>query len=280
MRRGALPLVRRLPLPRLTGEARTSVSTASGTGLFDPNGSLGRGDARGARADVTRLRRLGRPSPVSGRRSATAPARTSAPAAVTRGRAAVMVGTSGAARVVYDAATPTPRPGLFLYRLDARAVLRGRRALGRRQSARMARAHAARLRHAGLAERKPAAHGLTFLPFLGGERSLGWDADRRGSIAGLSFATTPTTSRRPRSKASATASRRARCDRRLESVVATGAALLANPPRCRCRQRARPPRASVRQSRRDRRAARRSSGWSGSVSRSWRPGHPGRRAAP
>ena len=33
---------------------------------------------------------------------------------------------------------------------------------------------------AGLAERPPAAHGLVFLPFLGGERSLGWDASRRG----------------------------------------------------------------------------------------------------
>jgi gluconokinase len=34
-------------------------------------------------------------------------------------------------------------------------------------------------------------HGLTFLPFLGGERSLGWDAHRRGLLAGLTFATTP-----------------------------------------------------------------------------------------
>ena len=42
---------------------------------------------------------------------------------------------------------------------------------------------------AGLAERPAAAHGLVFSPFLGGERSLGWDANRRGAIRGLSFAT-------------------------------------------------------------------------------------------
>src|SRR5205085_2858848 len=43
----------------------------------------------------------------------------------------------------------------------------------------------------GLAERAPGAHGLVFRSFLGGERSLGWDPTRRGEIQGLSFATTP-----------------------------------------------------------------------------------------
>jgi sugar (pentulose or hexulose) kinase len=34
-------------------------------------------------------------------------------------------------------------------------------------------------------------HGLSFLPFLGGERSLGWDPNRRGLLSGLTFRTTP-----------------------------------------------------------------------------------------
>jgi sugar (pentulose or hexulose) kinase len=34
-------------------------------------------------------------------------------------------------------------------------------------------------------------HGLTFLPFLGGERSTGWDSDATGTIHGLTFDTTP-----------------------------------------------------------------------------------------
>ena len=49
-------------------------------------------------------------------------------------------------------------------------------------------------RPGGIAERAPDEHGLTFLPFLGGERSTGWDARRRGAISGLTFETTPRTS--------------------------------------------------------------------------------------
>ena len=80
-----------------------------------------------------------------------------------------------------------------------------------------------------LADRPAAAHGLTFLPFLGGERSLGWDPNRRGSIDGLTFATTPLDI--------AQAALEGVCYRLadvldaidgLESIVATGAALLAN----------------------------------------------------
>jgi gluconokinase len=70
---------------------------------------------------------------------------------------------------------------------------------------------------------------LTFLPFLGGERSLGWDPNRRGSIEGLAFATTPLDI--------AQAALEGVCYRLadvldaiggIESVVGTGGALLAN----------------------------------------------------
>jgi gluconokinase len=42
-----------------------------------------------------------------------------------------------------------------------------------------------------LAGRGPSDHGLTFLPFLGGERSTGWNSHAHGAVHGLSFETTP-----------------------------------------------------------------------------------------
>jgi gluconokinase len=140
-----------------------------------------------------------------------------------------MVGTSAAARVVYAAPAAEPRPGLFLYRLDDGRFCEGG-ALSDGGNL-----HAWFLRTlrdpdtSELADRPAAAHGLTFLPFLGGERSLGWNPERRGAIEGLTFATTPLDI--------AQAGLEAVCYRLadvldaiggLESFVATGAALLAN----------------------------------------------------
>lgn len=42
-----------------------------------------------------------------------------------------------------------------------------------------------------LATMDPDGHGLTVLPFLGGERSLGWTSDAQGMVYGLTLATTP-----------------------------------------------------------------------------------------
>jgi sugar (pentulose or hexulose) kinase len=39
-------------------------------------------------------------------------------------------------------------------------------------------------------------HGLVFLPFLGGERSIGWDPHQTGALLGLTFDTTPADIRR------------------------------------------------------------------------------------
>ena len=105
---------------------------------------------------------------------------------VSRERAAVMVGTSAATRVVFAADSVEPRPGLFLYRLDGgRFCLGGALSDGGNLYAWLG-----QTLHEPIGEPSP-EHGLTFLPFLGGERSLGWDPDRRGLIAGLTFATTP-----------------------------------------------------------------------------------------
>jgi gluconokinase len=104
-------------------------------------------------------------------------------------RAALMVGTSAALRVLYETERPQPRPGLFLYRYDGRRVIEG--------GALSDGGNLYRWLEDTLAEPDkgsvPASeeHGLTVLPFLGGERSTGWDPDARGAILGLTFDTTP-----------------------------------------------------------------------------------------
>jgi gluconokinase len=219
-------------LLRLTGEARTSVSTASGTGLFDPNALAWDGETLAALGlETSHLAPLS-DEPVAGVWPALGDGACSnvGVGCVTRGRAAVMVGTSAAARVVYEAPQAEPRPGLFLYRLDGtRFCEGGALSDGGNLHAWLQRT----LRDVDtseIADRPAAAHGLTFLPFLGGERSLGWDPNRRGSIEGLAFATTPLDI--------AQAALEGVCYRLadvldaiggIESVVGTGGALFANP---------------------------------------------------
>jgi gluconokinase len=109
---------------------------------------------------------------------------------MTRERAALMVGTSGAFRVLYESKRPQPKPGLFLYLADARRVVEGGALSdGGNLFAWLERTLAGAT--GSLAERDPSDHGLVFLPFLGGERSTGWDPEARGTIHGLTFETTP-----------------------------------------------------------------------------------------
>jgi gluconokinase len=104
--------------------------------------------------------------------------------AVEEGRACLSIGTSGALRLVVELGR-APRPGLFLYRLDAERLVEGGAIsdggnlldwLGRT-----------------LRAERPAedSEGVEFLPLLGGERSPGWDPRARGVIKGLTFDTTP-----------------------------------------------------------------------------------------
>jgi len=149
---------------------------------------------------------------------------------VTRERAALMVGTSAAVRVVYEADRAVPRPGLFLYRLDARRFCEGGALSDGGNLHAWLRRTLQELPADEPADRPPAGHGLTFLPFLGGERSLGWDPERRGLIAGLSFATTPADI--AQAALEGVAYRLADVLGAIgdvESVVATGGGLLANP---------------------------------------------------
>ena len=180
-------------LLKLAGEARTSVSTASGTGLFDPN-ALDWDDETLAACGVDRAQLAPLSSdPVAGVHPALGDGACANVGAgcTTRGRAAVTIGTSAAARVVYAGASAVPRPGLFLYRLDERRFCDGGALSDGGNLHAWLVSTLREVDDGALVDREAAAHGLVFLPFLGGERSLGWDPDRRGLIRGLTFSTTP-----------------------------------------------------------------------------------------
>jgi gluconokinase len=174
------------------GDAASSLSIASGTGLLDLGG---RGwDAELLEivgVDEERLPRLA-DEPRDGWYPAVIDGACSNLGAgcVGRQRAALMVGTSGALRILYETERPQPRPGLFLYRLDERRVVEGGALSdGGNLYAWLNETLAGTTR--SFAGRDPQDHGLTFLPFLGGERSIGWDPDARGAVTGLTFDTTP-----------------------------------------------------------------------------------------
>jgi gluconokinase len=107
-----------------------------------------------------------------------------------RERAALMVGTSAALRLLYETERPQPRPGLFLYRLDERRVLEGG-ALSDGGNLHVWLEKTLAEAKGSMLDRGPGGHGLVFLPFLGGERSTGWDPTKRGTVHGLTFDTTP-----------------------------------------------------------------------------------------
>jgi gluconokinase len=172
---------------RLTGELRTSLSSASGTGLLD---------LRARTWDAELLEELGLGEgllpPISDE-----PAGTTYPplgdgacsnlgaGCVTPDRAALNIGTSGAIRVLREG-EPDPRAGLFSYYLDERRVVEG----GAVSDGGNLYAWTQRtLKLRDVEPREPDGHGLTFLPLLGGERSLGWNPDATGAVSGLTFDT-------------------------------------------------------------------------------------------
>ena len=111
-------------------------------------------------------------------------------------RVALMVGTSGAMRVVLQGNPPERlASSLWSYRIDERRVVIGGAlsdggglyhwltdtlAIGDRSKF-----------ERELEAMSPDAHGLTILPFWSGERSTGWTGDARGAILGLTQRTTP-----------------------------------------------------------------------------------------
>jgi gluconokinase len=181
---------------RLVGDGRTSLSMASGTGLLDvARGRWDGGLLHELGVGEERLPELS-DEPVDGGAEPWFPALGDGACSnvgagcVFADRAALMVGTSGAYRVV-AAGERVPRPGLFLLRLDAERVVEGGSLsdggnlwdwLGRTLR---------EVDAGGLADEPADGHGLTFLALLGGERSPGWNARATGAVTGLTFDTEP-----------------------------------------------------------------------------------------
>jgi gluconokinase len=110
-------------------------------------------------------------------------------------RFALMVGTSGAERVVVASDKLEIPPGTWCYRVDERRVVLGG-ALNDggslfdwlRRSLRLPSRDAF---EDELTTLEPDGHGLTVLPFWGGERSPGWAHDATGAVLGLRLHTRP-----------------------------------------------------------------------------------------
>ena len=113
----------------------------------------------------------------------------------TRERLGLMVGTSGALRVLWRAPQPEPVPwGVWSYRLGGDWICQGG-ALNDGGSLRTWLRETLAFEsyeavEAALASGEPDGHGLTVLPMWGGERSPGWSGGARGAVTGLHFKTT------------------------------------------------------------------------------------------
>lgn len=110
-----------------------------------------------------------------------------------RQRASLMVGTTGAMRLVVKADSIEVPRGLWCYRVDRkRFVIGGALSNGgevfawAKRTLQLPKDQEARLEAA-----VPGSHLLTVLPFFSGERTPYWRGDLRAAITGLSFSTEP-----------------------------------------------------------------------------------------
>lgn len=199
---------------RLTGDLVTSVSMASGTGLLDQRKcswdeglaaecgvslhdlpDISPDDAFGSLRQefIDRWPRFAEAKWITA--IGDGAANNLGANCVSRARAALMVGTSAAIRVLFEDDIPDPVPeGLFCYRLDRkRIVLGGALSDGGSLYRWLTETLGLKVDDASLEERyrdgPPGYHGLTFLPFVFGERSTGYHPDAKGSVIGITRGT-------------------------------------------------------------------------------------------
>jgi gluconokinase len=200
---------------RLFGEAATSVSMASGTGIFDQRKcewddkllqylklprtklpSITESDTITYSLKLNFAKRWPRLKssqwfPAIGDGAAN----NIGAGCVTKNKAALMIGTSGAMRVAYKGDPPDNIPdGLWCYRIDRQTVIMGGAlsdggGLYRWLKDNLRLLADDNITEAEIAKREPNGHGLVFLPFLAGERSTGYHEAATGSIIGLRTAT-------------------------------------------------------------------------------------------
>jgi gluconokinase len=199
---------------RLFSELKTSISMASGTGLFDLNCpywnetalSVAEVDSeilpkvsdlpyRGLQAEYAErwpeLRRIPWFSAVGDGACSNIGS-----GCHNRDSLVLMLGTSGSMRVLWESGPPTlPDAGLWCFRLDEKRFAGGMALSEGGASAAWARG----LIPAGaypdvdhvIRQMLPDAHGLTVLPYFLGARSPDWIDGRTACIAGITAATTP-----------------------------------------------------------------------------------------
>ena len=176
---------------RLFGESAMSVSMASATGLFNQ---------RTCAWDREFIREIGVPEEtlpaISSDRTrivvGDGAANNIGGGCSTKDRIALMVGTSGAMRVVYTGEPPSKLPSsLWSYRVsEQRVVVGGALSDGGGLVQWLVQTLNTGNWQQELAALEPDAHGLTILPFWSGERSTGWSTEARGGIFGLRQQTT------------------------------------------------------------------------------------------
>lgn len=204
-------------LMRLFGETAASLSMASGTGLLDQHLRQWDGELMQALeippeslpeiagpnqtfTGMTREYALRWPQLSSARvfpAIADGAANNIGSGCNTREKTALMIGTSGAMRVLYEGEPPAELPSaLWCYRADeTRVLVGGALSDGGGLYSWMKRSLALDdddgLLENKLAAIEPDSHGLTVLPFWAGERSPGWSTRARGAVLGLTAHTQP-----------------------------------------------------------------------------------------
>lgn len=200
----------------LFGRTVCSLSMASATGMFDQNLSTWDGEVLSALSvDPSQLSPLGDlDTPLAGLEASLAqrwPMLTSVPwypalgdgacnnigsGCVTLERLALMVGTSGAMRVLWESDRVRIPRGLWCYRADRRRFVMGGALSNGGNVFRWLMEHLRFDDEVHAVERRlaamlPDAHGLTVLPFWAGERSPDWVSDAKAVLIGLNLNTEP-----------------------------------------------------------------------------------------
>lgn len=195
---------------RLFGRIETSISMASASGIFDNVNCAWHDDLRkftGVRKNqLPRVAADGSTNVISAEYAKRWPRLANAEwfgpvgdgaannigaGCVGRGKAAIMVGTSGAMRVAFRGKIPERMPrGLWCYRIDRkRIVIGGALSDGGglyRWLKDNFRLHSEDdITEDEIEKRPPAEHGIVFLPFVAGERSTGYHENASGAILGL-----------------------------------------------------------------------------------------------
>jgi gluconokinase len=199
---------------KIFGEAATSVSMASGTGIFDirkcvwdeeilkilklEGGNLPEivEDSQTFQLNETYAKRWAKLKNARWFQAIGDGAANNIGAnCLTENKAALMVGTSGAMRVAFAGKPPRKIPnGLWCYRIDKKRILIGGALSDGGGLYRWLKdTHKINdiddIVEAEIARREPDSHGLIFLPFLAGERSTGYNENARGAILGLHSST-------------------------------------------------------------------------------------------